>query len=950
MLFWGLFPARAATINVCEYDGGGCDYYFYNGDDSIKSYEELRGENTPDNHADVNAIQAAIIEAEAGDTISVGEGTYVLEAYIMFEGKNDISFSGAGASLTIFDRSGISAATTPEPYDVPDDVFSINSIQGGTISDLTLTGVDNSGGEYSKFFVVGPGGGEGAGDVVTISNLILDCDVPGDDDTVMGFSIGVDATEVIISNLVFDGCQTSVDVTYSEETEDPGVTIEVTNSIFNNVDSALSNHDPDATMTGDYNNYWGCDPDECNTGVTAGANDLAVDPAFVSTTEGSEDFSLRAYSACIGAGESGVDIGAVDYAGTRRDDIYVHTLATALTYDANGESSWDYATIEDAVSATKTGDTIHVYAGTYVPSSTISITRDITLQAVSGDSVTISGASLSASDVIQVSGVDGVTLSDFTLSSAIGGYHTTSMSPLAYGGTDYDFGDDALTLWFYDNDPENVGIIEADASAIAGLDGSTDINVGLCELAGGEGVFGTIYHASDLASSAATLESWFNTYMSEGLEMVADCAGRYYKTGVFTGNGSYADYTYAGELDGDGALTDATLVTEYGSTTPNLTFVGKMGISIANAGISGTPTALSGLTLDDSVAANLTALGISGTSVATVTNSTIEDSVLYNVIHSGSAASQMVNTDFEYDSDPALTSVTGTGTLEAYYRTRGVAESSTVGSVLWTDSSGAAAVGTDGEDIEDAATITSGVTSWVTPLAYSIDLDGATSLNDFSLTYTDALGDSSVTANTLDTVDEEVTLVIGGVYGLLPPPSGISDYFSPPAPPDGGDDGDEGGDRDEGDGDEGDGDSGDGEAGGLPTGFAEADKFLLPVELEKGKARLLKVPGHAAVYIVNPASGQRQVFLHGRNFEAFGLAWDDVEEVEPEELAEFTLSKPALYPVGSLVKFPTDPKVYLVTGSYTLRWIEADEFEEAGYSFGDIRDVPVAFFALFDFE
>ena len=896
---------------------------------------------------DQATIQAAIDAASNTDTITVSAGTHVVPSSsgYVFGGLHTLTIKAAtdatpGGTNTILDASGVADSTSIfnivtanitirgfeilAPPSYPAIEFSTGSTGTHTIRNNIINGEDSS-----ACITVWSGDNT----VNFTSNIFYDCN---DQAITLSGDGGTSFTSTLTGN-TFEGGMDFSGAAFA------AYTLNLTDNIVYAEEYPVKIYSAGTTtVTSDYNNYYstdGEDPFYDNDAEEAtsqsGSNDISVAPGFSDSSAG--DFSLAEYSACIDTATGGADMGAISQPTARRSTIYV------------AGSGQDFTSIAEATAAAlPNATTIEVYAGTYSPEETISLPAGVTLQPYDNQSVILSGASVTDDHLITLSGVNGVNISDLTISGSAAGLYSVSASPLSYGGQAYSFGDGVL--WYGDSEDTDVGVADADGTAITTLDGSSDINVALCLVNGA--AYGTIYHAAGIATTSSGITDWWNENVGPGLGgMTVDCTGRYYKTGIFTANGNYQDYTYAGELDGDGEFTAAILAPTFDSTTPYANYLAKSAIYLSNAGTSGSPTEVSGVTLSG----NLVGITVAGTSVlsagADAANDTsITGSTLYNVVHSSSGTSQMINVDFEYDSDPSLTSVTGAGTLEAYYRTRASGESSTVGTVTWTDSSGAAAKDTADADIGVEEELSSGSTGWITPKAYEITSAGAGSLNDFSLTYTDALGDSSVTTNTLDTVDEEVTLVIGGVYGLLPPPSGISDYFSPPAPPDGGDDGDEGGDRDEGDGDEGDGDSGDGEAGGLPTGFAEADKFLLPVELEKGKARLLKVPGHSAVYIVNPASGQRQVFLHGRNFEAFGLAWDDVEEVEPEELAEFTLSKPALYPVGSLVKFPTDPKVYLVTGSYTLRWIEADEFEEAGYSFGDIRDVPVAFFALFDFE
>ena len=72
----------------------------------------------------------------------------------------------------------------------------------------------------------------------------------------------------------------------------------------------------------------------------------------------------------------------------------------------------------------------------------------------------------------------------------------------------------------------------------------------------------------------------------------------------------------------------------------------------------------------------------------------------------------------------------------------------------------------------------------------------------------------------------------------------------------------------------------------------------------------------------------------------FGFTFDQVEIDTTNELASYQSGIPMYYPKGSLVKFPTDTKVYEVVGDNILQWITSEEFKILGYRFTDITDLP----------
>ncbi|MAF13367.1 MAG: hypothetical protein CMI53_00535 [Parcubacteria group bacterium] len=100
---------------------------------------------------------------------------------------------------------------------------------------------------------------------------------------------------------------------------------------------------------------------------------------------------------------------------------------------------------------------------------------------------------------------------------------------------------------------------------------------------------------------------------------------------------------------------------------------------------------------------------------------------------------------------------------------------------------------------------------------------------------------------------------------------------------------------------------------------------------------LVKVDGDSAVWRIR--GGKRQVFNHVRIFNLHRLDIAKVKTITPEKLQKFTWSPPVEFPDGSLVKIPTDPKVYLLKNGIR-HWIETEgDLKGLGHKFSDIVDM-----------
>jgi len=114
------------------------------------------------------------------------------------------------------------------------------------------------------------------------------------------------------------------------------------------------------TLTSDYNDLYNHDTDY--SGVTAGANDMDLDPLF--TDAANNDYTVYGSSRTIGAASDSGDLGAYDYDGDRSTTIIVPT---------------HISTLSTAVSYALAADTISLLDGTHNESSVVTIEKQLTI-------------------------------------------------------------------------------------------------------------------------------------------------------------------------------------------------------------------------------------------------------------------------------------------------------------------------------------------------------------------------------------------------------------------------------------------------------------------------------------------------------------------------------------------------------------------------------------------
>ena len=112
-------------------------------------------------------------------------------------------------------------------------------------------------------------------------------------------------------------------------------------------------------------------------------------------------------------------------------------------------------------------------------------------------------------------------------------------------------------------------------------------------------------------------------------------------------------------------------------------------------------------------------------------------------------------------------------------------------------------------------------------------------------------------------------------------------------------------------------------------------------------SKLVKIPGDSAVYKINP-DGTRNVFIDEGHYSSYYEGFDNIEEVSAETLEDIPLLGPMTYSKGSLIKFLSVAKVYLVGDNNVLHWISNEFlFFQLGHRFNMVKDVLDSLFPLY---
>ncbi len=157
---------------------------------------------------DVSAVQNALIDAKAGDTICLTKGTYKFDKIITLNGTSDVTFKGVGDTRddVVLDFAGQSSGN---------DAFTVEA-DGFTIQDLTIKDAPGDGVKVTKsdrptfrnvraFYTAGSVKGNGAYALYPAEStnvLIEDCEVEGSSDAAI--YLGQSTTGIVRNNKAHD--------------------------------------------------------------------------------------------------------------------------------------------------------------------------------------------------------------------------------------------------------------------------------------------------------------------------------------------------------------------------------------------------------------------------------------------------------------------------------------------------------------------------------------------------------------------------------------------------------------------------------------------------------------------------------------------------------------------------------------------------------------------------
>ena len=119
------------------------------------------------------------------------------------------------------------------------------------------------------------------------------------------------------------------------------------------------------------------------------------------------------------------------------------------------------------------------------------------------------------------------------------------------------------------------------------------------------------------------------------------------------------------------------------------------------------------------------------------------------------------------------------------------------------------------------------------------------------------------------------------------------------------------------------------------------------LEYPYGPGSLIKLSASSAVYYVD-SDYIRRPFMDSGSYFSWYSDFSTVVEVTLEQIALYDMGNPMLYKAGGLLKIQTVPKVYLLSEPNVLHWITTEKlFNDLGYNFDQVRDVPDAFWGIY---
>lgn len=627
-------------------------------------------------------------------------------------------------------------------------------------------------------------------------------------------------------------------------------------------------------LTAEFNGFFNTDQfigDNTGTYPTLSATNISADPVMrTENADPTDDYVPVPMSRYF-------DIdGTRDIGATSDVRITNYTIITGCIVDYSGCHSQSATIIDDVI---KNGDTVQFGAGTYPGLTITGPLSGVTVQGVGP--TTIFDGSINFISALSIENVTSSLFDNFSLvnttDTAITAYDAT-LSILSFGGNDYDdsdvFGGPAGAIYFIPDAACNAEIIQFDGQNVS-VDGISHVNAGLADVGGS---YVTILFHDTIADNLSDAQNNVCGGVIPFTHFIED---------MFIANGD-GSYTYNATN-----LTNQGISLAAGMTTPP---------SIGNTVSRGY---YAGLRLDNAASNTFSHLTIENNDLGV----TYINGSTGNVIDAG-----IFNSNNNHD---ILSSTVGTNDLldTTFTRTLSEIEDGIV-RVIYTSLvqvydtllapiDGIVVDFTSANGLIDTTGATNGMglTPEVEGIAYLMTTSSIAETNGGYNPYT-------ITANgnvTYLTTTTNATL--NGPYTIF---QLIMSPVPPPAPPASG-------------------------GGGLPsidprtgTYYPVNTPATTPMLLDANTHKLIKLfddgdtktQHDSTVYYIG-ADGKRHAFPNPNVYGSWYCDFSQIVTVSASELAKYQLGRNITYRSGlRLVKFPTNPHVYVVQAGRTLRPIK----------------------------
>lgn len=128
----------------------------------------------------------------------------------------------------------------------------------------------------------------------------------------------------------------------------------------------------------------------------------------------------------------------------------------------------------------------------------------------------------------------------------------------------------------------------------------------------------------------------------------------------------------------------------------------------------------------------------------------------------------------------------------------------------------------------------------------------------------------------------------------------------------------------------------------------EPEEPEVPEEPDATTTILYKYSDSSTVYLIDNVNMLRRPIFNATIFDQYNYDWSAIETVSSNILASYTLSEPVLYTTSTLLKFSTDPYIYLVKNGNQLEFIPDEQtFIEAGYEWTNVKELSDSYLAQY---